>query len=209
MTPRQGKKFRRHRTRSGIWRSRSDTRPGSTCLRGDAFRRGAGRGRTPARPLPERTRQRPGVGTGTAPGSTRGRCCIGRSGVDLTRIEGDQQDETTALNVLGEIGLDMSRWATVKHFTSWLGLCLHHKVSGGRVLSRRTRPTANLAAAALALAEASLHRSQSRSGAFFRRLKSRKGTPKAITATAHKQRAAHRHDAETRGRIGGAEPGVV
>jgi transposase len=104
--------------------------------------------------------------------------------VDLTRIEGI--DETTALNVLGEIGLDMSRWATVKHFTSWLGLCLHHKISGGRVLSRRTRPTANLAAAALRQAEASLHRSQSALGAFFRRLKSRKGTPKAITATAHK-----------------------
>jgi transposase len=70
--------------------------------------------------------------------------------VDLTRIEGI--DETTALNVLGEIGLDMSRWATVKHFTSWLGLCLHHKISGGRVLSRRTWPTANLAATAHKLA---------------------------------------------------------
>jgi transposase len=133
-------------------------------------------------PLPERTkarrrnRNRPGFDP---------RPLLHRvSGVDLTRIEGI--DETTALTVLGEIGLDMSRWATVKHFTSWLGLCPHHRISGGRVLSRRTRPTANRAAAALRLAAASLHRSQSALGAFFRRLKSRKGTPKAITATAHK-----------------------
>ena len=106
------------------------------------------------------------------------------SGVDLTRIEGI--DETTALNVLGEIGLDMSRWPSEKHFTSWLGLSPRHKISGGRVLSNRTRPSSNRAAAALRLAAASLHRSHSSLGAFFRRLKSRKGTPKAITATAHK-----------------------
>ena len=69
-----------------------------------------------------------------------------RTGVDLTQIEGI--DETTALIVLGEIGLDMSRWPSEKHCTSWLGLCPRVRVSGGRVLSSRTRPTANRAAAA-------------------------------------------------------------
>ena len=133
-------------------------------------------------PLPERTKAR--RRNRNRPGFDPRPLLHRASGVDLTRIEGI--DETTALNVLGEIGLDMSRWATVKHFTSWLGLCPHHKISGGRVLSRRTRPTANRAAAALRLAAASLHRSQSALGAFFRRLKSRKRTPKAITATAHK-----------------------
>ncbi len=106
------------------------------------------------------------------------------SGVDLTQIEGI--DETTSLVILSEIGLDMSRWPTVKHFTSWLGLCPHHRVSGGKVLSRRTKPCANRAATALRLAAACLHHSQSALGAFFRRMKARLGTPKAITATAHK-----------------------
>ena len=106
------------------------------------------------------------------------------SGVDLTQIEG--MDETTSLVILSEIGLDMTRWPTVKHFTSWLGLCPHHRVSGGKVLSRRTKPCANRAATALRLAAAALHHSQSALGAFFRRMKARMGAPKAITATAHK-----------------------
>jgi len=106
------------------------------------------------------------------------------TGVDLTQIEGI--DETTSLVILSEIGLDMSRWPTVKHFTSWLGLCPHHRVSGGKVLSRRTKPCANRAATALRLAAACLHHSQSALGAFFRRMKARLGAPKAITATAHK-----------------------
>ena len=54
------------------------------------------------------------------------------------------------------------------------------------MLSSRTRPTSNRAAAALRLAAASLHHSKSALGAFFRRMKARLGTPKAITATAHK-----------------------
>jgi transposase len=106
------------------------------------------------------------------------------AGVDLTVIEGIE--ESTALVVLSEIGTDMSRWPTVKHFCSWLGLCPNHRISGGKVLSRRTTPCANRAASALRLAAYALHRSQSALGAFLRRLKSRVGAPKAITATAHK-----------------------
>lgn len=106
------------------------------------------------------------------------------AGVDLTVIEGIE--ESTALVVLSEIGTDMSRWPTVKHFCSWLGLCPNHRISGGKVLSRRTKPCANRAAAVLRLAAFALHRSQSALGAFLRRLKARVGAPKAITATAHK-----------------------
>jgi transposase len=106
------------------------------------------------------------------------------AGVDLTVIEGIE--ESTALTVLSEIGTDMSRWPTEKHFCSWLGLCPNHRISGGKVLSRRTKPCANRAAGALRLAAFSLHRSQSALGAFLRRLKARIGAPKAITATAHK-----------------------
>jgi hypothetical protein len=77
------------------------------------------------------------------------------TGVDLTQSEGI--DETTSLVILSEIGLDMRRWPTVKHCTSWLGLCPHHRVSGGTVLRRRTKPCANRAATALRLAAACLH----------------------------------------------------
>jgi hypothetical protein len=53
------------------------------------------------------------------------------TGVDLTAIEGI--DAPTALTIISEIGLDMGRWQTVKHCTSWLGRCPHQRVSGGKV----------------------------------------------------------------------------
>jgi len=106
------------------------------------------------------------------------------AGVDLTTIEGIE--EGTALVILSEIGTDRTRWPSVKHFCSWLGLCPQHKISGGKVLSRRVRPGAHRVTVARRLAARTLHHSQSALGAFFRRLKARLGTPKAITATAHK-----------------------
>lgn len=106
------------------------------------------------------------------------------TGVDLTQIDGI--DGYTALKLISEIGTDMSRWKTVKHFTSWLGLCPGTNRSGGRDRSTRTKPCSNRAAAALRLAANGLHRSQSALGAFLRRMKARLGAPKAITATAHK-----------------------
>jgi transposase len=105
-------------------------------------------------------------------------------GVDLTAIEGI--DQRTALVLLGEVGPDLSRFPTVKQFTAWLGLCPQHQISGGKVQSRRVRPGINRAAQALRLAARSLHHSQSALGAFYRRMRSRLGAPKAITATAHK-----------------------
>jgi transposase len=106
------------------------------------------------------------------------------TGVDLTAIEGIS--DVTALTVISEIGTDMSHWATVKHFTSWLGLCPQHKKTGGKVKSSRTRPGSNRAAQALRLAAYSLLRNKSALGAFVRRLRSRLGAAKAVTAAAHK-----------------------
>jgi transposase len=106
------------------------------------------------------------------------------AGVDLTTIEGIE--EHTALIILSEIGTDMHRGPSVKHFWSWLGLCPQHQISGGKILSRRVRPGAPRVTVARRLAARSLHHAQSALGAFFRRLKARLGTPKAITATAHK-----------------------
>ena len=106
------------------------------------------------------------------------------TGVDLTRIDGI--DVSTALTVVSEIGTDMRRWPTVKHFTSWLRLCPGTKKSGGRVLSSKTQPSANRAAAALRLAAASLYRSRSALGAYLRRMSAKLGKAQAVTATAHK-----------------------
>ena len=105
-------------------------------------------------------------------------------GVDLTRINGI--DGNTALRVLSEIGPDLSRFKTVKHFTSWLGLCPGTQISGGKVLSGKTKRSANRAAQALKLAAAALRTSQSALGAYYRRLCGRLDRAKAITATAHK-----------------------
>jgi transposase len=105
-------------------------------------------------------------------------------GVDLTDIPG--LDVNAIMRVIGEIGTDMSRWPTAKHFASWLGLCPGNKISGGKVLSSKTKPSANRAAQAFRLAANVLYRSQTALGAFFRRMRARLGAPKAITAGAHK-----------------------
>ena len=106
------------------------------------------------------------------------------TGVDLTRIDG--VDGFTALKVISEIGTDMTKWTSAKHFTSWPGLSPDHRITGGRVMSSKTNPSASRAAAALRLAAHGLHRSDSAQGAFLRRKKAQLGAPKAITATAHK-----------------------
>lgn len=106
------------------------------------------------------------------------------SGVDLTSIDGI--DTNTALKILAEIGTDMNRWKTAKHFASWLGLSPGTKVSGGKVLSSATKPVANKAAAALRIAAFTLFNSKSALGAYLRRQRARLGAPKAVTATAHK-----------------------
>jgi transposase len=106
------------------------------------------------------------------------------TGVDLTRIDG--VDELTVQKVLSEIGTDMSKWPTVKHFTSWLRLCPNNKITGGKVIQTGVQPTKNRASAALRVAAVSLKNSDSALGAYFRRMRARLGAPAAITATAHK-----------------------
>jgi hypothetical protein len=105
-------------------------------------------------------------------------------GVDLTRIDGI--DVTTALAVISETGTDMSRFPTVGHFASWLGLCPGTKITGGKVMSGKTKRCANHAAQALKLAAAALRPSQSALGAYFRRMCSRMDKSKAVAAAAHK-----------------------
>src|ERR1700722_1483319 len=106
------------------------------------------------------------------------------TGVDLTKIPAI--GASTALTIVSEIGMDMSRWKSAKHFASWLGLCPGNKVSGGKRLSGKSKPCANRAAVALRLAANTLYNSDCAFGAYLRRMKMRLGSPKAITALAHK-----------------------
>lgn len=109
---------------------------------------------------------------------------IRMTGVDLTLIP--SIGASTALTIISEIGLDMTRWPSAKHFASWLGLSPGNKVSGGKRLSSKTKPCANRVAIVLRLAANSLYNSECAFGAFLRRMKARLGSPKAITALAHK-----------------------
>lgn len=105
-------------------------------------------------------------------------------GVDLTQIHG--LGPYLALKLIGECGTDMSRWPSVKHFTSWLTLAPGNKISGGKLLSSKTRRSSNRAAALLRLAAVTVSRTDTALGAFYRRLAARLGKAKAVTATARK-----------------------
>ena len=105
-------------------------------------------------------------------------------GVDLTQIHG--LGPSLALKLIGECGTDLSAWPNAKHFTSWLCLAPAHKISGGKVLSTRTRRSGSRAAALLRLAAVTVGRTQTALGAFYRRLSARVGKAKAVTATARK-----------------------
>ena len=105
-------------------------------------------------------------------------------GTDLTLVDGI--DVTTAHVFLAEVGPDLSKFKNSDNFCSWLCLCPNNKITGGKLLSSRTRPGTNRLAQALRLAARGLWNSPSYLGLYFRKMRSRHGPAKAITATAHK-----------------------
>ena len=113
--------------------------------------------------------------------STLYRMC---GGVDLTQVPGI--GPLNALKLIAEIGTDMSRWPTDKHYPSWPTLAPRNRISGGRLLSSKTQPSANRAAQVLRMAAMGNCRSDNALAAYYRRLALRIGTAKAITATARK-----------------------
>jgi len=102
------------------------------------------------------------------------------AGVDLTRIDGIKV--MTVQTILTEAGLDMSKWATEDHFVSWIGFAPRNDISGGKILKKKTRKVVSRLATALRMAATTLRLSDSYLGAQFRRLRSKLGAPKAITA---------------------------
>ncbi len=105
-------------------------------------------------------------------------------GTDLTQIHG--LGPSLALKLVAECGTDLLAWKSAKHFTSWLCLAPGNKISGGKLLSSRTRRSSSRAAALLRLAATTIGRSDTALGAFYRRLSFRIGKQKAVTATARK-----------------------
>jgi len=113
------------------------------------------------------------------------RACLYRIlGLDLTATEG--LEASSAQVLLSEIGTDLSKWPTEKHFASWLGLAPHNDISGGKVLRSKPLKGNRRAAQTLRLAAQTLGRTQTALGSYYRRLRARKGPTQAITATAHK-----------------------
>jgi transposase len=105
-------------------------------------------------------------------------------GVDVSGMPG--MDPYTILRIVSETGPTLSDFPSVANFTSWLGLCPGTKISGGKMQSSKTARVANKAARAFRLAAQAAGRTETAIGAFYRRIKSRAGAPKAITAAAHK-----------------------
>lgn len=103
-------------------------------------------------------------------------------GVNPTQVHG--VGPSLALRLVGERGTDLSAWPDAKHFTSWLCLAPSNKTSGGKVLSTRTRRSGSRAAVLLRLAAVTVSRTETALGAFYRRLSTRVGNAKAVTAKA-------------------------
>jgi len=106
------------------------------------------------------------------------------TGIDWAQINGI--DVLTAQTVITEAGADLKAFPSEKQFASWLGLCPTNETSSGKVLNRRSRKVVNRAATAFRTSASTLLRSQSYLGAQYRRLRTRLGAPKAITAMARK-----------------------
>jgi len=105
-------------------------------------------------------------------------------GVDLTEVPGI--GSMTASVIFSEIGADVSKFPTEKHFLSWLRLCPENRISGGKLLSSHGCGSANRAAQALRISAQTMHHNHSLLGTYFRRIQARLGGPIAISATAAK-----------------------
>lgn len=106
------------------------------------------------------------------------------TGTDLSEIFGIT--ESNAIEIISEVGLNMNKWPTVKHFTSWLNLAPNNKISGGKILSSRIPKKKNHAGQIFKMAAFAVQRSKNWLAMFYHRIKAKRGTPKAIVATARK-----------------------
>jgi len=105
-------------------------------------------------------------------------------GVDITEIFGIS--EISAMQIISEIGIDLTKWPTPKHFVSWLNLAPNNRVSGGKLLRPKKDRKKNKAGQSFLMAAYTLQRSSHWLGATYRRIAAKHGAPVAIKATARK-----------------------
>jgi transposase len=105
-------------------------------------------------------------------------------GVDVTCVDGLK--EISVLEITSVTGIDMSKWRTSDHFTSWLNLSPRRKISGGKLLGHEKRFTNNKATQAFRLAAQTMWQNKGPLGQLYKRLAVRKGSKKAIKAVARK-----------------------
>lgn len=134
--------------------------------------------------LPPLPPVKPGSKTKNKPADSTRQELFRLVGVDVVAVTGIST--SLAQTILTEIGTDMSKWPSVKHYSSWLGLAPHNDISGGKVLRSRTLKTDNRAGQAFRQAAASVTRSNSAFGTFYRRKRTQLGPTQALVATAHK-----------------------
>ena len=107
------------------------------------------------------------------------------NGVDVLAIPG--LSETGGLEVLSEIGIDLSKWETKNHFCSWLNQCPNNKISGGKIISSKImKKKANPASQAFRHAANGVQKTDTWLGDYFRRMKTKGGHKYAVVATANK-----------------------
>lgn len=106
------------------------------------------------------------------------------TGTDLTTITGLQAN--TILQIISEVGVDMSKFPTANHFASYLGFVPHNKITGGYVLSSRTDRIKNPAAQAFKKVVPSISQGKTALAAFYRRVAPKRGKGKAIVAVCRK-----------------------
>jgi transposase len=96
--------------------------------------------------------------------------------------------------LIAECGLDMTRFPTVKHFTSWAGACPGHHESAGRRRSGRTRPGPRWLTDVLTeCARAAVRTQGSYLAAHYVQLRGRRGEPIALGAIRHDLLVAYYH----------------
>lgn len=104
-------------------------------------------------------------------------------GTDLTRLPA--LTHYSVLQLVGEIGTDLSAWPSEKHFVAWAGLAPRSKDSGKRKGNLKT--TCNRTGRLFCMVAQSLAKSKDMAlGGFYRRLRGRRGAPVAIKAVARK-----------------------
>jgi len=105
-------------------------------------------------------------------------------GVDLCEVDGI--NEASCLELISEIGTDMSKWKSSKHIAAWFNVAPNTKITGGKIISSKMQKKKNYAGQTLRMSASGLSRSKSPLGDYARKMKSRLGKKAGVVAVAHK-----------------------